>query len=97
MPVDRGRHRQTVGDIDANPFAFHRFDHRAVHAAVEAPAFGAQAGIEEVVHFLGDEMKDLDAVNHFKRERAAVWHHDRFITLPGKTGGNGFTSIGPPL
>ena len=27
MPMDRCRHRQTIGDVDPHPLTFHRFDH----------------------------------------------------------------------
>src|SRR5262249_33223790 len=51
----------------APPLAFDALDHSAVYTAVEAPTLGTQTGIEVVIDFLRDEMKDLNAINDFKR------------------------------
>ena len=71
VPVDRGGQRQPVRHVDPDALALHRLDHGAVDAAVVAPAFRPQAGVERVVHFLGDQMEDLHAVDHLERAARA--------------------------
>ena len=53
-------------DVDAHPLAFHGLDDGAVHMAVIAPALCPQAGVKGMVHLLGNQMKDFDAIDDLK-------------------------------
>ena len=88
MPVNRGRCLETIGDVDTNPVAFHRFDRGAVHAAVVAPALCFQAGRKLVVDFFGDEVINLHPVNDLPRQRGAAGSHDRGVGLSPHRGGS---------
>src|SRR3989338_3342348 len=81
VPMDRGRHRQTVRHVDPYPLAFDGLDYRAVHTAVVPPALRAQAGVKRVVHLLRNQMKDLNAIHYLKWESPAVRDHDRFVAF----------------
>jgi hypothetical protein len=59
---------ELVGDVDAHAVAFDRLDRRAVHAAVVAPALGAQPGANSWATDLGDEVEDLHAVDDLERQ-----------------------------
>src|SRR5687768_8773722 len=82
--MDRSRHVQTVGHVDAHPLAFDRLNDGAVHTAIESPTFGAQTRIEFMIYFFGNEMENFDSVDNLERERRAVWNDDGFVTAPRK-------------
>src|SRR5262249_21913986 len=67
MPVNGCGYSQPIGYIDSHPLAFDGLDRGAVRTAVESPTLGAQTGIERMIDFLRDEMKNLNANNDFKR------------------------------
>ena len=73
VPVDAGRLGEPVGDVDANAVAFDRFDRRPGRAAVVTPAFGLQSRGELVLDLLGDQVKDLHAVDDLERQGACRW------------------------
>jgi hypothetical protein len=67
MPVNGCGYSQPIRYIDSHPLAFHGLDRGAVHTAIETPTLGAQTGIEVVIDFLRDEMKNFDSIKDFKR------------------------------
>jgi hypothetical protein len=67
MPVNRRGYSEPIRYIDSHSLAFDGLDRGAVHTTVETPTLGAQTGIEVVIDFLRDEMKNLNAINDFKK------------------------------
>ena len=85
MPVNRGGYRQSIGHVDAYPLAFDRLDHRTVNAPIKSPTLRMQPGIERVIHFFSNQMKDFDAVDDFKGKRSAVRNHHGLVVVAWKT------------
>jgi hypothetical protein len=67
MPVNGCGYSQPIRYVDSYPLAFDGLDRGAVHPAVKSPTLGAQTGIEVMIDFLRDEMKNFNAINDFKR------------------------------
>ena len=67
MPMNGGANWQPVRHVDPYAFALDRLDHGAVHAAVVSPAFRAQARVESVIDFLGNQVEDFHAIDDLKR------------------------------
>src|SRR5712691_2387593 len=87
VPVNGGRGRQLVGDVDADAVAFNGLDGGSVDLAVEPPAIGDKAGSEFVIgDLLCDQVIDFDAINDFPWQRAAVGGDDGVVVFTGLGG-----------
>ena len=87
VPVHRRRRGQPVRDVDAHAIALDRLDHRAVDAAVVAPAQDLQTGGHLVIDLLGDHVEDLHAADDLPGQLGAVGHRHRHVVAVGSPGG----------
>ena len=76
VPVNAGRLRQMVVEDDTDAVSLVRLNRRSRRAAVEAPQIESSAGDDDLLHGLGDEIEDLDAVVHRERQVAHVERGD---------------------
>src|SRR5918995_1538404 len=64
-----------MGDVDAHALASHSFYKGAGDPAVVSPSLCAQAGIECMIYFFGDQVKDFDAIDYSEGQGCAVRNH----------------------
>src|SRR5882724_883505 len=82
VPMNGGRGRQLISNVDADAVSFDGFDSGAVDLAVEPPAIGDKAGRKLMIgDFLGDEVIDFHAIDDFPGKGSAAGCNDRIIVL----------------
>src|SRR5262249_22687362 len=81
VPVDARRLGQAVGHVDPHPISLYHLDGWAGRGAVIPPAVTYQPWRKLVLHWLSDEVEDLDPTYDFVWQRPAVRGDDRRVVL----------------
>src|SRR5438034_9702805 len=83
--MTRGCYRLSICHVASYPLAFVRLDHHTVNAPIKSPTLRMQPGVERMIHFFSNQMKDFDAVDDFKGKRSAVRNHHGLVVVAWKT------------